>query len=112
MVDATLAGHLPPGALVENDDLFLNCLRRTVDVFQRGTFNRWESVAFMATCIDVHHRQMVEVGKAEAEVRDPAGAPKLGLSEPLNEDDQVLQELYAEAITFWSAGFGKLKLIK
>jgi hypothetical protein len=38
--------------------------------------------------------------------------PALGLKEPLNADDQVLQELYAEAITFWAEGYGKLRLIK
>lgn len=38
-------------------DLFLDCLRRTVDVYLHGTFNRWEAVAFMATCIDVHMRE-------------------------------------------------------
>lgn len=42
---------------MEKQDLFLDCLRRTVDVYRRGTFNRYETVACLATCIDIHMRQ-------------------------------------------------------
>lgn len=93
-------------------DLFLNCLRSTVDVYRRGTFNRWEAVAFMASCIDVHMRKDPARESEYTGVRSREMVPVLGLKEPLNTDDQVLQELYAEAITFWAEGYGKLRLIK
>ncbi len=93
-------------------DLFLNCLRGTVDVYRSGTFNRWETVAFMATCIDVHMRPDPATETAYAGVRSPEVVPALALNEPLNADDKVLQALYAEATTFWAAGYGKLRLIK
>jgi hypothetical protein len=92
--------------------LFLNCLRSTVDVYRHGTFNRWETVAFMATCIDVHMRQDPAKEREYAGVRSLEVVPALELNEPLSVDDQVLQELYAEAATFWAAGYGKLRLIK
>ena len=50
--------------------------------------------------------------KTSPEVRDAAAVPKLALPEPLSEDDQLLLELYAEAITFWAEGFGRLRLVK
>jgi hypothetical protein len=93
-------------------DLFLNCLRRTVDVYQHGTFNRWETVAFMATCIDVHMRTDPADEKTSPEVRDAGAVPGLKLAEPLSADDQILQELYTEAITFWAEGYGRLRLVK
>jgi hypothetical protein len=93
-------------------DLFLDCLRRTVEVYQHGTFNRWETVAFMATCIDVHMREHPATEKEYAGVRSPEVVPALELKEPLSDDDKVLQELYAEATTFWAAGYGRLRLIK
>jgi hypothetical protein len=36
----------------------------------------------------------------------------LKLKEPLSEADAILQELYAEAVTFWAEGYGKLRLMK
>jgi hypothetical protein len=97
---------------VEHQDLFLDCLRRTVDVYRHGTFNRWETVACMATCIDVAMREVPADGKTSPEVRDGGAVPRLELAEPLSADDQVLQELYAEATTFWAAGYGILRLMK
>ena len=97
---------------MRKQDLFLDCLKRTVDVYRHGTFNRWEAVAFMATCIDVHMRQVPADEKTSPEVRDAGAVPPLQLAEPLNADDRVLQELYAEATTFWAEGYGKLRLIK
>ncbi len=93
-------------------DLYLDCLRRTVEVYRRGTFNRHDSVAIMATCIDIQMRQDPADDKTGPVVRDAGAVARLELAEPLNADDQVLQELYAEASTFWAAGFGKLKLVK
>jgi hypothetical protein len=66
----------------------------------------------MATCIDVHMRQLAATQRTNAGVGSPGAVPALELNEPLNADDQVLQELYAEATTFWAAGYGKLRLIK
>lgn len=97
---------------MENQDLFLDCLRRTVDVYRHGTFNRWETVACMATCIDVAMREVPHDEKTSPEVRDAGAVPRLALAEPLNADDQVLQELYDEAVAFWAAGFGKPRLVK
>jgi hypothetical protein len=93
-------------------DLFLNCLRTTVDVYRHGTFDRWSTVAFMATCIDVHMRENPATETEYAGVRSLEVVPALELNEPLSADDRVLQELYAEATTFWAAGYGRLKLIK
>ncbi len=97
---------------MRRQDLFLDCLRTTVDVYRRGTFNRWEAVAFMATCIDVHVRQLPATEGADAGVSSPGAVPAIELKEPLSDDDKVLHELYAEATTFWAAGYGKLRLIK
>jgi hypothetical protein len=90
----------------------MDCLRRTLEVYQKGTFNRWETVAFMATCIDVAMRSNPADDKTSPEVRDADAVPKLELSEPLNAEDQMFQELYAEATTFWAEGFGRLRLVK
>lgn len=97
---------------MEKPNLFLDCLRRTVEVYRRGTFNRYDSVAVMATCIDIQMRQDPADDKTGPEVRDAGAVPRLELAEPLSADDRVLQELYAEATTFWAAGFGRLGLIK
>jgi hypothetical protein len=93
-------------------DLFLDCLKRTVDVYRLGTLNRYDTVALMATCIDIHMRQLPATGRANTGVRNPGAVPALELNEPLNADDKVLRELYAEATTFWGAGYGSLRLIK
>jgi hypothetical protein len=93
-------------------DLFLNCLRKTVDVYRRGTFDRWQTVAFMATCIDVQMRKDPAREREYTGVRSREMVPALGLKEPLSADDQVLQELYVEATTFWAEGYGRLRLIK
>jgi hypothetical protein len=37
-------------------DLYLNCLRTTVSLYRHGTFDRWTTVAVMATCIEFHMR--------------------------------------------------------
>ena len=97
---------------MRKQDLFLDCLKRTVDVYRHGTLDRYDTVAFMATCIDVHMRQLPATERANAGVRNPGAVPALELNEPLNADDKVLQELYAEATTFWEAGYGSLRLIK
>lgn len=97
---------------MEKQALYMDCLRRTVEVYRRGTFDRWEAVAFMATCIDVAMRKVASDEKTSPEVRDAGAVPKLELSEPLNAEDQVLQGLYDEATTFWAAGYGKLKLVR
>ncbi len=62
------------------------------------------SVALMATCIDVAMRSDPADDKTSPEVRDAAAVPKLELSMPLNAEDQIFQELYNEATTFWAAG--------
>lgn len=92
---------------MRKQDLFLNCLRGTVDAYRGGVFNRYDTVACMATCIDIHMRQLPATERADA-----AAIPTLELNQPLNDDDRVLQELYAEATTFWAAGYGRLRLIK
>ena len=97
---------------MRKQDLFLNCLKGPLDLYRRGTFNRWETVAVMATCIDIAMRQDPADHKTSPDVRDAGAVPRLELAEPLKPDDQVLQELYAEATVFWAAGFGKLKLVK
>jgi hypothetical protein len=97
---------------MEHQDLYLNCLRTTLEVYQHGTLNRWEAVACMATCIDIAMREDPAVAATGPEVRDAGAVPRLELSQPLSADDQILQELYVEATTFWAAGFGRLKLIK
>lgn len=97
---------------MRKQDLLLDCLRRTVDVYRHGTFDRWETVAFMATCIDVHMRKDPATEREYAGVRSPEMVPALELNEPLSADDQVLQELHAEATTFWAAGYGRLRLFK
>ena len=97
---------------MKNQHLFMNCLRRTLEVYQHGTFNRWETVAFMASCIDVAMRKDPADHKTSPEVRDAAAVPQLELPAPLSGDDQILQELYAEATVFWVEGFGRLRLVK
>ena len=42
--------------------------------------------------------------KTSLEVRDAGAGAVLELGEPLRAYDQVLQELYAEATTFWAKG--------
>ena len=93
-------------------DLFLNCVRSPLDAYRHGTFNRWQTVACIATCIDIHMRQDPADAKTGPEIRDAGAVPRLELSEPLNADDHDLLELYAEATTFWAAGYGSLRLIK
>jgi hypothetical protein len=93
-------------------DLFLGCLRPAVEAYRHGTFNRWEAVACMATCIDIHMRTDPADAKTSPEIRDAGAVPILELREPLSADDQVLQELYAEATTFWAEGYGRLRLVK
>ena len=102
-----------PGVSVKKKkDLYLNCLRTTLEAYQHGTFDRWSSVALMATCIDIAMRTNPADDKTSPEVRDAAAVPKLVLPEPLSADDQMLLELYGEAITFWADGFGRLRLVK
>ena len=93
-------------------DLYLNCLRTTLEAYQHGTFDRWSSVALMATCIDIAMRTNPADDKTSPEIRDAAAVPKLELSEPLSAEDRIFQELYGEATTFWAAGFGRLRLVK
>jgi hypothetical protein len=103
---------LSEGFPMRKQDLFLDCLKTTVDVYQHGTLNRWETVAFMATCIDVHMRQDPADARTSPEIRDAGAVPRLEFSEPLKADDRDLLELYAEATRFWAAGYGNLRLIK
>ena len=93
-------------------ELFLDCLRGTVDVYRRGTFDRWDAVAFMATCIDIQMREDPADAKTGPEVRDAAAFPALDFPEPLSEDDRILQELYPEAIEFWALRYGQPRLMK
>jgi hypothetical protein len=97
---------------VKNRHLFMDCLKRTLEVYQHGTFDRWQTVAFMATCIDVAMRSDPADDKTSPEIRDAAAVPKLELSMPLSAEDQIFQELYNEATTFWAEGFGRLRLVK
>jgi hypothetical protein len=97
---------------VKHRKLYLDCLRRSVEAHQHGTLNRWEAVACMATCIDIAMRENPAEESTGPEVRDAAAVPALELDQPLNAGDQILQELYLEATTFWAAGYGKLRLVK
>ena len=97
---------------MRNRDLYLNCLKGPLDVYRRGTFNRWDTVAIMATCIDFYMRELPETERERDGVRNAGAVPALELKEPLSDDDEVLLELYAEATTFWAAGYGNLRLIK
>jgi hypothetical protein len=97
---------------MRNRDLFMGCLRPVVEAYRHGTFDRWQSVACMASCIDISMRQDPADEKTSPAVRDAGAVPVLDLGEPLSADDQVLQELYAEAVRFWSEGYGRLRLIK
>jgi hypothetical protein len=90
----------------------MDCLRKTLEAYRGGTFDRWLTVAFMASCIDVAMRRNPADEKTSPEVRDAGAVPRLELAEPLSADDQVFQELYTEATTFWAAGFGRLRLVK
>jgi hypothetical protein len=93
-------------------DLFLNCVRSPLDAYRHGTFNRWDTVACMATCIDIAMRTDPADHRTSPEVRDAGAVPRLGLAESLSAEDQVLQELYAEAIRFWAQGYGRLRVVK
>jgi hypothetical protein len=97
---------------MRKQDLYLNCLKSTLPVYRRGILNRWETVACMASCIDFYMRERPATEREIDGVRNPGAVPALKLKEPLNDDDQVLQELYAEATTFWAAGYGILRLVK
>jgi hypothetical protein len=97
---------------MRKQDLFLNCLKSTLPVYQRGILDRYATVACMATCIDIQMRQDPADATTSPEVRDAGAVPRLELREPLTADDRDLLELYAEATTFWVAGYGSLKLIK
>ena len=97
---------------MKNFDLYLNCLRAPVEAYRHGTFNRWETVACMATCIDLQMREDPADAKTSPEIRDGGAVPVLQLKQPQSADDQMLQELYAEAITFWAEGYGRLRLMK
>ena len=95
-----------------DDELFMNNLRNTVDVWRRGVFDRWQAVAVMAWAIDLKVKRLTESAPASDAIDAPRVAPSLGLEEPLSADDRVLQELYAEATVFWATGMGKLRLMK
>ena len=94
-----------------DDELFMNNLRNTVDVWRRGVFDRWQAVTVMAWAIDLKVKRLAESAPT-GDVDAPKVAPSLGLEEPLSADDRVLQELYAEATVFWARGMGKLRLMK
>jgi hypothetical protein len=95
-----------------SNDLFLNCLRNPVNAWRQGALSRYDTVAFMATCIDISMKRPPPAGDAPAEAGAPRAIPVLQLDEPLSEDDQILKELLCEATVFWSSGLGKLRLIK
>lgn len=97
---------------MRKQDLYLNCLRTAVDVYRHGTINRWHAVACMASCIDVSMRKDPAREPEYTGPRSREMVPALELKEPLSADDQDLQELYAEATTFWAEGYGRLRLIK
>ncbi len=92
--------------------LFMGCLRPVVEAYRHGTFNRWEAVACLATCIDISMRTDPADAKTSPEIRNAGAVPVLELEEPLSADDRMLQGLYAEAVTFWAEGYGKLRLVK
>jgi hypothetical protein len=92
--------------------LYLNCLRVTAETYRLGTFDRWTTVACMATCIDIQMREDPADAKTGPEIRDAAAVPALDLPEPLSEDDRILQELYPEAIQFWALRYGQPRLMK
>ena len=56
-------------------DLYLNCLKGPLDGYRRGTFNRWETVAVMATCIDFYMRELPET--EDYPVEGAASAPSV-----------------------------------
>jgi len=93
-------------------ELYLKCLRTTVDVYRHGTLNRWEAVACLATCIDINMRQAAAAWQEGGEAGPAPTVPTLQLPQPLSAEDRQLLELYAEAVAFWTAGYGKLRLIK
>jgi len=94
-----------------HDDLYLECLRRAVKSWRGGVFDRDGTVAIMAWAIDIHMRQSAPE-EQDREIRNREAVPTLELNQPLSVDDHALLDLYAEATTFWAAGYGKLKLIK
>jgi hypothetical protein len=97
---------------MRNRNLYLNCLRQTAKVYRRGTFDHWTAVACLATCIDIQMRQAPADPKTSPEFRDAAAVPALDLPQPLSKTDQVLQDLYPEAIEFWVLRYGQPRLMK
>ena len=90
------------------EKLYLNCLRTTADAYRYGTFDRRGAIAFMAGCIESRLRQQAELDGLDVNV--PTTPPQLALPQPLSATDLLLQELYAEAITFYIARIGRLRL--
>ena len=47
-----------------DDELFMNNLRNTVDVWRRSVFDRWHAVAVMAWAIDLKVKRLTESAPA------------------------------------------------
>jgi hypothetical protein len=97
---------------MEDRDLYQDCLRGPVAGYRAGTFDRWLTVACMATCIDIAMRTDPADPNTSPEARDAAAVPALELLEPLSEEDRIVQELYPEAIEFWAQRYGQPRLMK
>ena len=97
---------------MRNRKLYLNCLRQTIKVYLHGTIDHWTAVACLATCIEFQMREDPADPRTSPEFRDAAAVPVLALRQPLSKTDQVLQELYPEAIVFWALRYGRPRLMK
>jgi hypothetical protein len=93
-----------------SNDLFLNCLRNPVNAWRQGALSRYDTVAFMATCIDISMKRPPAAGDAPAEAGAPRAIPVLQLDEPLSEDDQILKELLCRGDGFLVLGTGEAQV--
>lgn len=91
---------------------FVKWLRSLAEMWQRGELNREDAIADMVMALNTYEEQSLALRPKLRGVTAPRKAPVLKLSQPLSPRDQVLSELYAEAVAFWSIGYGKLTLIK
>jgi hypothetical protein len=96
----------------EERELFNHCLRKAAEAYRFGVLDRYDTVAVMACAIDIRMKHRAKEAQARGAVGESLEVPPLQLDGPLDPDVEIITELYPEAVAFWRAGYGQLKLIK
>jgi hypothetical protein len=96
----------------EERELFNQCLRKAAETYRFGVLDRYDTVAVMACAIDIRMKHRAKEAQARGAVDESVDVPHLQLDGPLDPDGEIITELYPEAVAFWRAGYGQLKLIK